>query len=222
MAGKIIILVMAILAALMAGGCSESSSPTETPVESDGVEQADLLFEEINSSGEGITTRFHPGSGRYWSRNGYTLWTVWGDDEPFTERTVNMTKTKGYGGAGYGLVFCQGIRGQGESAAPTMLTVMINTNGQYALGKVIGGRYEDVQWWTNTSLLREGPGAPNTVTVRYTGEEFILLLNGQIARTFKDETEPRHSAGRNGYIAVIAPADKFPEGEVDVYFTEKK
>jgi hypothetical protein len=212
-----------LLAALMITGCSDSYETVEPgPIEDGGIEEAAVLFEEIGSSSRGTVTRFQTSGGRYWSRNGYTLWTVWGDELPFSERTVKLSKSKGYEGAGYGLVICQGSRFFEGREEETMLTVMINNNGQYALGKVIGSRYESIQDWTNSSFIREGAGAPNTVMVRPNGDGFVLLINDCAVRTFSDGTEPRHSGGKNGYIVVIAPSDNDAEGGVDVYFTETK
>jgi hypothetical protein len=212
-----------LLAALMLAGCSDSHEAAEPdPVSDGGMEEAAVLFEEIGFSGGGTVTRFQTSGSQYWSRNGYTLWTVWGDALPFAERTVKMSKPNGYEGAGYGLAICQGSRFFEGREEETMLTVMINNNGQYALGKVIGSRYESIQWWTNSPLIREGPGAPNTVTVRPNGDGFVLLINDHLVRTFSDGTEPRHSGGRNGYVVVIAPSDNNTQGGVDVYFTEAK
>ncbi|MDR2184335.1 MAG: hypothetical protein LBO80_01505 [Treponema sp.] len=212
-----------LLAALILSGCSDSYEAAEPgPVEDGGMEEAAVLFEETDFSGGKTVTRFQTSDSRYWSGNGYTLWTVWGDELPFTDRTVKLNKPKGYEGAGYGLVICQGARFFEGREEKTMLTVMINNNGQYALGKVIGSRYESMQGWTNSSFIREGPGAPNTITVRSNGDGFVLLINDHAIRTFSDGAEPRHSGGRNGYIVVIAPSDNNTQGGVDVYFTETK
>jgi hypothetical protein len=212
-----------LLAALIITGCSDSYETAEPdPIEDDGIEEAAVLFEETGFSGGWTVTRFHVSDSRYWSRNGYTLWTVWGEELPFSERTVKLSKPKGYEGAGYGLVICQGSRFFEGREEETMLTVMINNNGQYALGKVIGGRYESIQEWTNSPYIREGPGAPNTVTVRSSGDGFVLLINDCVVRAFSDGTPPYHSGGRNGYIVVTAPSDNNTQGGVDVYFTEAK
>jgi hypothetical protein len=217
-----------LLAALIVSGCSDSYEAAEPGpikeggIKEDGIEEASLLFEETGSSGEGTVTRFQVSGSRYWSRNGYTLWTVWGEELPFAERTVKLSKSKGYAGAGYGLVICQGSRFFEGREEETMLTVMINNNGQYALGKVIGSRYESIQEWTYSSSIREGPGAPNTVTVRPNGDGFVLLVNNRALGTFSDGTGPCYSGGRNGYIVVVAPSDNNTQGGVDVYFTETK
>ena len=133
-----------------------------------------------------------------------------------------MSKSKGYAGACYGLVICAGQRVVDGETVETMLTVMINNEGQSALGKVKGGRYEPLLDLTRTANLNTGVGAPNTIWVTYSGDTFSLYINDFFEREFTDTREPVHYEGRDGYIVVIAPADRFPEGEVDVYFTERR
>jgi hypothetical protein len=186
---------------------------------------ASELFKEVGSEVGSTVTRMRTNDPQYWSQRGYTLWTAWGEDDlrPFTERTVTVSKAKGYGGAGYGLVICQGTRAVGGKEAETMLTVMINNSGQYALGKVIGGRYEDIAWWASSPHINSiGDGAPTTIRVAYAEGKFSLYFNDSFVRDFADVIAPVHSGGRDGYIVVIAPYDRFPEDEVDVYFTERR
>jgi hypothetical protein len=219
------IAVSVLAPALLLGACLGPYEPKdEIPEETGGFALVSELFEEISESGGGKTTRFHTNDNRYWSEYGYTLWTVWGDDTliPFAERTVTMSKPKGFASACYGMVICQGTRPAEGKNTLTMLTVMINNAGQYALGKVIGGRYEEILELTLSPYLQAGTGAPNTLRVEYNGGIFSLFINGEFTHSFTDAIEPVHSGGRNGYIVVIAPIDKFPEGEVDVYFTETK
>jgi hypothetical protein len=218
--------IIVSLAALLLAGCrnqygsEEETSPKEPPF----AEESSLFDEKLNGNC-GTTTRVYVNDMRYWTERGYTLWTAWDGEgtETFGERTVTMSKSRGYEAAGYGLVICQGVRAAGDKKEPTMLTVMINTAGQYALGKVTGGQYESLVWWTESGMLRKGYGAPNEVTVRREGEEFKLIINGEEIQSFVDDTEPRHKGGKNGYIVVLAPQDRFDQGrEVDVYFTEYK
>jgi hypothetical protein len=106
-----------------------------------------------------------------------------------------------------------------------MLTVMLNNNRQYAVGKVVAGKYESLQWWTVSSFINAGSGPVNTINVSYDTvlERFTLKINGGSALIFTDDEEPKHSGGDNGYIAVISPLDRFDQGEaVDVYFQRVK
>jgi hypothetical protein len=50
----------------------------------------------------------------------------------------------------------------------------------------------------------------------------LLEINGYEIERFRDEGEPSLSVGRNGYIVVITPYDKFPESGIDVYFVERR
>jgi hypothetical protein len=225
--------VKRLILILMTGaltGCTGAYTPekTEGKDPGGGMELVNDLFEatEVTENGETIT-RLHTNNVRYWSERGYTLWTVWGEEEPedgFEERTVVLAKGKGYAGAGYGLVLCQGDRTTGEDGEkePTMLTVMINNEGEYAIGKAVGGRYESLVWWTRDAALWQGAGAENEVTVSAEGDVFKVVINGSEVTRFTDNKEPKHYGGRNGYIVVIAPMDRFPGEEVDVLFREKK
>ena len=205
-------------------GCISPNNPdvitnADTPV----FEMTSDLFEEIGENAGLKTVRFYTNDTLYWSQHGYTVWTVWGNENaPFVERTVLMSKPKGYAAACYGFVICQGRRIIDGKETDTMLTVMINNEGRYALGKVIGGRYEALFDLTSSPHLNSGAGAPNTVQVKFDGELFLLYFNGTLERSFSDTIEPVHISGRDGYIVVIAPSDRFPEGEVDIYFTEQR
>jgi hypothetical protein len=105
------------------------------------------LFKETGETAAGETvTRFQTNDGKYWTERGYTAWTVWGTEGPedFTGRKVRVSKKQGSASAGYGLVLCQGVREAEGKQVATMLTVMINNEGKYAIGKVIGGRYDSL------------------------------------------------------------------------------
>ena len=213
--------VISMVACDMSGGESGQKGQEEKPI----FEMISGLFENAGTDVEGKqVTRMHTNDVRYWSQRGYTVWTAWGADNlaPFIERTVEVSKTKGYIGAGYGLVICQGTRVVEGKEIQTMLTVIINNNGQYAVGKVIGGIYEDIVSWKHSpSINNIGAGAPTTIQVIGKGAGvFSLFFNGNYIQDFSDTKEPVHSGGRNGYIVVIAPADRFAQEEVDVHFTE--
>jgi hypothetical protein len=133
-----------------------------------------------------------------------------------------MSKPQGAASAGYGLVLCQGTREVNGQEVPTMLTVMINNEGEYTVGKVIGGRYETLVWWTATTRLNSGLGAPNELETRPGDAGIKLIINGTEETEIVDAIEPIHQGGKNGYIVVIAPMDKFPSESVDVVFIEAK
>jgi hypothetical protein len=176
------------------------------------------LFEPVGTN----TTRLRTNEERFWSPSGYTVWTVWdgGESEPFTTRTVTLSKSEGEAMAGYGLILCHANR---PGFGLTMLTVMINVKGQYTIGKVIDGSYQALVPWTSSESLRKNY-VSNTITVSYDDDasEYTLTINGTMVQTFKDETEPRHTGGKNGYLVVFSPYDTFPSETVDVSFVEDK
>ena len=180
----------------------------------------ELFEEEYDELGRRVTV-FLLNDNAYWSEYGYTLWTAEsGDGEDiFTTREVLLNKIKGDRVAGYGIVICQRIRsGYGQ----TMLTIMLNTEQSYAIGKVIGGNYMGLKPWTHSAYILQGYGRPNVLKVTYDKDkkEYTLVINGYEIEKFKDENEPVHEGGRNGYIVVISPHDKFPNNPVEVTFVE--
>jgi hypothetical protein len=183
---------------------------------------SDLFNETVN--GLVTTTTFTINDEKYWSINGYTLWTVWGDESPsdaFAERTVTLHKSDGDKDAGYGFVICQGLR---DGYGNTMLTIMINVDGYYTIGKVVDAKYEPLFKWTKSGYIHQGFGVDNTIRVAYDSGSrlFSLYINGFFIQTFKDEDVPVHTGGKNGYLVVISPQDTFPAEYVDVEFKETK
>jgi hypothetical protein len=218
--------VLLVLAALLVCGCSEKQT-TEPPPPEEGEEvynRADELFTCEDAGGGYVRTTFEMSSGRYWTHEGATLWTVWGNEETFGSRTVEMGKPSGYSGGGYGLVICQGERDVGGVMEPVMLVVMINNEGYYIVGKAIGGVFRDFGWWKTSVYLQRGDGTPNKLSVSYEIEsgEYVLNINEHEVERFRDEEEPVLLGGRNGYIVVITPYDRMPQSVVTVYFTERR
>jgi hypothetical protein len=210
---------------LILSACSSPYVPDEQqPYKEPEVQIASELFEEVGAAGTTKTYRFHTNDPQYWSQQGYTLWTVWGEENPpsFEERTVTMWKSAGTSYAGYGLVICQGMKEVEGDEVPVMLTVMINNDRQYCIGKVIGGKYSAVHSWAVSDFLRSGQGVANTLKISQEPEGFLLWINDTKEIVFVDHDDPVVGLGRNGYIVVIAPKDRFPKQEVDVYFTEER
>jgi len=182
------------------------------------------LFESTITEDGYTRTIFRTNDVKYWTLEGSTIWTVWGEAEAvFTSRTVRMSKSSGFSTGGYGIVFCHGeheIEGYKKHA---MLVVMINNNRQYIIGKAVGGVFTDFGWWRTTPHLDSG-GAPNLVTVTYDeeAEKFRLIINGHEVDQFSDNDFPVLRSGRNGYIAVITPFDNFPFTGINISFLEDK
>ena len=212
---------------MLYASCSNSyRAEEEVPDNGGGIHLASDEFVEglANTEGE-VTTRFYTNDPKYWGLNGTTLWTVWGLEAPtdaFVEREVMMSKAKGDVSAGYGLVICQGERQVEGAAEKTMLVVMINNKGEYTIGKVIGGLYEVIEWWTANAALNAGAGVPNRIKVRKESGAYVVYAGSIEITRFVDDEEPIHNGGRNGYVVVISSLDRLPTDEVDVLFTEKK
>lgn len=201
------------------------ASKTDDDNEPDGitgtiVENISELFVETPHTD---TTVLRTNDEQYRSANGYSVWTVWdeGESDPFTTRTVTLAKNDGQQVAGYGLVLCQTNR---LGIGCTMLTIMINVKGQYTIGKFIDGDYNPLVPWTSSSHLYKDYESANTIKVTYdaVSSEYTLTINDNVVQAFKDESEPRHTGGKNGYIVVISPDDDFPAEWVEVSFTETK
>jgi hypothetical protein len=205
---------------------SEGDLPNEDPGTIALVETLFVPTDDVETGT--VITRFHTNDPKYWSPQGFTLWTMWDTGTPdgstAWEREVIVSKKNGYKRAGYGMVLCQGVRTYKGKSEQTMLTVFINNEREFAIGKVIAGQYTIMRGWTKTLYLNTGTGVDNKLKVGYNPAlaEFTLTINGNVAYNFKDMAEPRHSGGKNGYIVVIGPLDNFPTEEVDVYFTETR
>jgi hypothetical protein len=220
-------LVTACAVALVTAGCVVENTPLKKPEaeKPPALERVDELFalEEGEWGEERIV--FRTNDEKYWKYEGMTVWTAGGTaKEKFEGRKVVMGKPSGYSGGGYGIVICQGeyeVRGKRQ---PVMLAVMVNNEGQYIIGKAVGGAYEDYGWWKTSPYLQRGMGVANEIKVSYEEEslEYVLEINGYEAERFRDEGEPALNGGKDGYIVVITPYDKFPESEIDVYFEEKR
>jgi len=194
----------------------------ETPViESD-------LFIPADTENE---IRFYTNDGKYRRSTGLTLWTH-RSDEPsadgssegtFSERTVTMRKNLGSNIAGYGLIICSAPRQVEDKMENVFLTIMINNNRQYAIGKVIGGSYTALVNWTEASGLIRGVGIENRVSIRGDTEnsnKYLLFFNDVNDGFFVDEESPRcEGKGKNGYVVVIAP-DDLNNSAVEVRFKE--
>jgi len=196
----------------------ESGLPEEGGI----ISLAEELFTEgwYDEEGRKVTV-FLLNDNAYWSEYGYTLWTLekGAGEESFTSREVCVSKITGDKIAGYGIVICHAMRiGYGE----TMLTIMINTEQNYTIGKVIGGNYKSIKPWTYSAHLLKGYGRENKLNVMFDKEdkEYSLIINNHEVEKFKDETDPVCEGGRNGYIAVISPQDKFPQTAIEITFSE--
>jgi len=224
---RLVKILTAMAAALILASCPTGYMPerTEYPETPPPYFHAEELFAS-EDYGDGMTrTVFKTNDVKYWTLEGLTMWTVWGEGEAeFGRRTVRIAKVRGYSGGGYGMVFCHGEYNIGGKKTPAMLMVMINSDGYYIIGKVQGGIFKDFGWWKTTPYINKSAGYLNEITVSYEKEngEYILEINGIEIERFRDDNEPALRGGRNGYVVVITPFDKFPDSGIDVYFLEER
>ena len=131
------------VAVIIVALCVACSLPTASDVyiadpDTTTIEQNSTLFIKDTISGNDILT-FKTNDKKYINGGkGSTLWTLQTNysEQKFEEITVETEKTSGNTLGGYGVVFCiQGNR---------MLSVLINNNRQYAIGKITDGRYDSI------------------------------------------------------------------------------
>jgi hypothetical protein len=185
---------------------------------------ASELFKPI---GDGAI-RFYTADTKYRTPLGYTLWAY--NEKPqetFKERTVVVNKPAGDSIAGYGVIICSGLREVGGRKERVFLAVMINNNGQYAVGKVTGASYKEIEGWKSTEGLGKSAGLDNTIKIVRDGgslsSRYNLYFNGRHdpeTDYFIDSMEPVCAGGDNGYIVVISPTDLSGGSGVEVWFYE--
>jgi len=174
------------------------------------IEQNSSLFSEDSSTG---VVSFTTNDTRYNGQYGYTLWTE-GTAEytPFTHLNVTLSKMSGSDTAGYGVVFC--------SRDDSMLIVLINTQKEYLIGELTGTAFTPFSDWQESADLVSGYNQTNILDIARdpgTGT-FALAFNAGDPVTFRDDEEPYHTGGRNGYMVVVSPLDDFPDIPVSVTF----
>ena len=221
--GIILIVVLGIVGIIVSclspynGGEKEDGLP---------VSGAPIVISDLFKSpenGQPGDTRFYTNDPIYRRSSGYTLWAYNSDTIDFQERTVSLRKTIGSSIAGYGVIICSDLRKIDDRSEIVFLTVMLNNNRQYAVGKVIGASYEPLVYWTNSSNIIQGYGIWNTIRIVKDSEnpnKYDLYINGKFERFFVDAEQPlTGGTGRNGYVVVIAP-DDLNQNAVEVWFEE--
>ncbi len=182
------------------------------PLDSSVIEENSEIFIEDPATGIiGFETNDTKYSGGY----GYTLWTE--DDgiqDPFIHLNVTLKKISGNDVAGYGIIF--------GSYEDTMLIVLINTKKEFVIGELEGNLFTELQAWTEAANLKPGYNQSNIIDINYdpSSEDFSLTFNGDETAVviFRDDEEPFHTTGKDGYIVVISPLDNFPGIPVSITF----
>lgn len=174
------------------------------------VEENSFLFIEDDDTG---IICFETNNTKYTGGYGYTLWKK--EDAvqaPFTNLNVSLKKIRGNDVAGYGVVF--------GSHDNTMLIVLIDTKKSFIIGELTGNLFTELQPRTNSSNLIPGFNQENIIDISYNSvtKDYLLSFNGLASAVFRDDEEPFHTSGKNGYMVVISPLDDFPNTSVSVTF----
>jgi hypothetical protein len=152
----------------------------------------------------------------YLTDDGYTLWCVKYENksESFENIQVTASKESGKDSPGFGIVFLQ----QEYEEKDYLLTVMINTKGQYTVGKVIDGNYKSIINWKSCKSLNKGYGALNKIEVSLIDSVYMLKLNDVEVTTFAVTESVKIQNSKWGYVAVLANNEKFPGNPVVIKF----
>lgn len=207
--------------------CVSCSLPTherelQNGLQSGAIEEHASLFEQ-----NGSTYIFDTNDTAYIQSGGYTVWTRVKSDTLFSDFEVKTKKSAGESEAGYGVVFSESAEG---SPLHSMLCVLINLEGKYAIGKIEKGVYKNIEWWkdayeenTQNNRLHKGSAAQNTIGIKYEQihNRYELFLNGYKIQNFEDTRKTAGATGRRGYAAVISSNELFPERNVRVEFREE-
>lgn len=190
----------------------ETINPEQT-----NVKEETSLFNQENSDGKSY--EFVTNDTRFLNRNGYTFWSVpyVNTHDDFEPVTVTVCKESGRTEAGFGIVFCK----QDLNGKSYMLTVLINGNGLYTVGKVIEGSfiYLDKGWKASDSI-RRGQGVNNKLSVTYDSESklFYLYINDYKVTSFSTSEDITFKNSKSGFAVVIANNETFPSNPVKVTF----
>ena len=218
----VLVLILSVIVLAMClspySGKNDTGLPgNETPIE------ISQLFEPQGNEYDGWI-KFYTNDSKYYTPWGYTLWTYTAKPSgSFTERTVRLYKTTGDIIAGYGVIICsdqQFIEGKLQTV---FLTVMINNNGQYSVGKVIDANYLSLEKWKYCASLNKAQGNENTIRIlkdTSVANKYYLFFNEMDEGLFfVDNIAPYCNAGKDGYIVVISPSD-LNKSSVEVWFKE--
>jgi hypothetical protein len=211
---KLLLLLLSLFIA-----CDMNKTQPFVPDNTHDGEDVGVASQLFTAEAEPGTTRFKTNDPAYYTNHGATFWCLIKDqpEAEFTNREAALTKFTGNAGAGFGLV-C-GYRIDPVYGA-TMLVILINTEREYYIAEITANVIESIIPWKESLLLKQGYNQHNVVRLEYKAGQFNLYINGQLETAFRDDAEPLHTSGRNGYMAVISPLDDFPAIPVEVQFKE--
>ena len=203
-----------LLASCMLSPFSSENNNDEKGENNSFIEENSSLFTESKNN---IFT-FETNNSSYITKNGYTIWCVnqTNTSENFDEINVTVYKSRGNSDAGFGIVFLKQIVDKKDF----LITAMINTKGQYIIGKVIDGNFLAISEWKTSSRLYSGYGVKNIVSVSYDEEnaDFVLCFNDQKESIFKIDEEINFKNSQSGFVAVISGSENFPSTPVKIVY----
>ncbi len=217
MKGISIFILMSVLVFFTACDFSAYNEEDEhTLPEQPAAEEKTVLFEEDEQKSCYV---FETNDTDYLTANGYTLWSLpyVNTEDDFVPYTVRATKQSGRSEAGFGIVFCE----QEIDEKPFMLTVLINSNGLYAIGKIADGVFYHINdGWKKSDYIYSGSGVSNSISVMFDSESkaFILRINNYDITTFTISENISFKNSRAGFAVVIAGNEDFPNNPVKVTF----
>jgi hypothetical protein len=196
-------------------GCdTQYETITKTVTVKDTTDTKTILW-EADASGD---TQFYTNDSRYMGPDeGYSYW-VYGSVSETTmssDYIVGVYKVSGSKSYYSGPIFC--VQSSGN-----FLTVMINTERQYEIGKVIDGVYSTVIVDNTTSTdLYSGFNVMNKIKVSQTAAgTFKVVFNDAEANavTFQDNGTTPFTGGKFGFMTTVSAEEVFPSVPVDVRF----
>ena len=100
------------------------------------------------------------------------------------------------------------------------MTVMINIQGQYCVGKVKDGVFKMIQNWKSSYNLLKGYGIANQIEIKYQESEhkYNILFNEQLESSFSIKEKIKQNQGKYGFVCVISDNENFPSNPVSVSY----
>ncbi len=190
---------------------SPEDSPSEIPDQI--VEVAvntDLFIENENCF------IFETNDPKYVNASGYTFWTTKNTNTSNSFESIETTLYKKSGNTltGYGIIFAQ----QKYVDKDYLITVMINTTGNFIVGKVVNGKFEVMKDWDYCDYLNKYLNSSNTIKVEFFDEKFHVFLNNYEVYEFAVTESISYKDSKSGYVAVVSSTEHFPEEKVEVVY----
>ena len=215
--GKILVLIPFFWIIISCGLSPLEEKANQFADEIVNVNEESTLF--IEDSSNANLYLFETNDTRYLNNAGYTLFTTnkTNESDGFETINVDMMKLAGNAEAGYGIIFCE----QTIDSKPFMLSILINTNGLYTIGKITNGEFYHLDNnWRYSSHINKGYGIKNKVSVSYDENlsSFNLQINDSDITSFTIPERITFKNSKSGFVVVISNRENFPEKSVKVEF----